>query len=158
MNLDGGYDGTPPTASPRPASPGLQYVHLDVDGFNERAPERPASPSAARAWTRCNPASAAAWITTSPPGKTGSFAAELHAAWQHEYLNHSRGISASFEGSGLAPFSVQTSAPQRDAAVVGLGLNFTFHDRLTLFADYELLLWSSSYFEQTINGGARISF
>ena len=87
-----------------------------------------------------------------------SFAAEVHAAWQHEYLNDSRGISASFAGTGLAPFSIQTSAPRRDSGVVGLGVNFTFKDTLTLFVDYELQMWSASSFQQSVNGGGRISW
>jgi hypothetical protein len=29
---------------------------------------------------------------------------------------------------------------------------------VTLFAEYELEFWRSSYFEQTISGGARTSF
>ena len=53
---------------------------------------------------------------------------------------------------------MQTTSPLRDAGVEGLGLNFSFHERLTLFADYELLMWRASAFEQTINGGGRISF
>ena len=44
------------------------------------------------------------------------------------------------------------------SAVVGVGMNVTVHDRLTLFADYELLMWRASDFEQTINGGGGISF
>jgi outer membrane autotransporter protein len=83
---------------------------------------------------------------------------DLHAAWQHEYLDNSRAIHASFAGAGLAAFSVRTTGPMRDAAVLGTGLNFTFHERLTLFADYEVSLWNSGYLEQTVNGGGRISF
>ncbi|HWB61168.1 MAG TPA: autotransporter domain-containing protein, partial [Chthoniobacteraceae bacterium] len=80
------------------------------------------------------------------------------AAWQHEYLDGSRAIGASFESPGMTPFAVQTGSPKRDAAVTGVGVNATFHDRLTLFLDYDLEIWSASTFDQTVNGGARISF
>ena len=158
VNLDGAYDWHATerlTASPLL---GLQWVHLGVNGFNES--EAGAADLAIgdqsvdslqsrlgggmdyRLLTRANVA----------------VATELHAAWQHEYLDNSRTIRAGFSGTGLAPFSVQTSAPLRDAAVLGVGLNFTFRDRLTLFADYEVQLWTRGYVEQTINGGGRISF
>ena len=158
VNLDGGYDWHATDRLTAGPIAGLQYVHLDISSFSE------------------NGAGAAnlavgSQVMDSLQSRVGgridyhlltstysSFAAELHAAWQHEFLDDSRGIGASFINSGLTPFSVQTTAPLRDAAVVGVGLNFTFHERLTLFADYELLMWRASTFEQTINGGGRISF
>ena len=157
-NLDGGYDWHVTNRLTMGPIAGLQYVHLDVDGFNE-AGAGAASLSVGdqrmdSLQSRVGGRVDYHMLTTDH----SSFAAELHAAWQHEYLDGSRSIGAGFEGLGLAPFSVQTTSPLRDAAVVGLGLNFTFHERLTLFADYELLMWRASDFEQTINGGARISF
>ena len=158
VNIDGGYDWHATDRLTMGPIAGLQYVHLDVNGFNEIG--------AGAADLNVNSQDMDS-LQSRLGGRIDyhivarqnvNFAAELHAAWQHEFLDDSRGIGASFVNSGLTPFSVQTTSPLRDAAVVGLGLNFTFHDRLTLFADYELLMWSSSFFEQTINGGARISF
>jgi len=158
VNLDGGYDWHATDRVTLGPIAGLQYVHLDVDGFNEAgagAANLAISSQEMNSLQSRVGGRADYHLLTS---QTSSFAAELHAAWQHEFLDDSRGIGASFIGDGLTPFSVQTSSPLRDAGVVGLGLNFTFHDRLTLFADYELLMWRSSDFEQTINGGGRISF
>ena len=157
-NLDGGYDWNLTDRLTLGPVLGVQYVHLDVDGFNEigasGADLAVNSQSMDSLQSRVGVRADYHLLTLA----TSSFAAEIHAAWQHEYLNDSRGIGANFIGDGLAPFSVQTAPPLRDAAVVGLGLNFTFHNRLTLFAEYELELWRASYFEQTVNGGARISF
>ena len=160
VNLDGGYDWHATDRLTLGPIAGLQYVHLDVDGFNETGAGVTNLAVSSQNMNSLQSRVGARVDYHLLTSKTSSFAAELHAAWQHEYLDDSRGISASFEnlGGGLAPFTVQTSSPQRDAAVVGLGLNVTVHDRLTLFADYELLMWSSSYFEQTVNGGGRISF
>jgi len=158
VNLDGGYDWHATDRLTLGPIAGLQYVHLDVNGFNEigagaadlAVNSQDMNSLQSRVGGRVN-----YHLSTS---QYSSFAADFHAAWQHEFLDDSRSISASFIGDGLTPFSVQTTSPLRDAAVVGLGLNFTFHDRLTLFADYELLLWRASTFEQTLNGGGRISF
>ena len=158
VNIDGGYDWHATDRLTIGPIAGLQYVHLDVNGFNEigagaadlNVNSENMDSLQSRVGGRIN-----YHLLTST---YSSFAADLHAAYQHEFLDDSRGIGASFAGSGLTPFSVQTTSPLRDAAVVGLGLNFTFHERLTLFADYELLMWRASYFEQTINGGGRISF
>jgi fibronectin-binding autotransporter adhesin len=158
VNLDGGYDWNATDRLSVGPMAGVQYVYLGVDGFDETG-AGPASLAIgdenvnslqSRAGLRAN-----YHLLTSP---TSVFAVEFHAAWQHEYLDDSRSIGASFEGTGLAPFAVQTASPRRDAAVVGLGVNATFRNRLTLFAEYELELWDASYFEQTVNGGARISF
>jgi outer membrane autotransporter protein len=154
-NIDGGYDfhlGERLTVGP---IGGLQYVHLDVNGFNESGGILALGDQSMNSLQSRLGAKAEYKIATTA---TSSFGAETYVAWQHEYLDNSRGIGASFEGSGLAPFVVQTGSPDRDAAVVGAALNFTFHKRLTLFADYELQMWNASYFEQSVNGGAKISF
>jgi outer membrane autotransporter protein len=158
LNLDGGYDWHATerlTASPLL---GLQWVHLGVNGFKEAgagaADLAIGDQSVDSLQSRLGGRVDYHLLTRA----SVAVATDLHAAWQHEFLDNSRAISAGFPGAGLAPFSVQTSAPLRDAAVLGAGLNFTFHERLTLFADYEVQLWSRGYVEQTINGGGRISF
>ena len=157
-NLDGGYDWHVTNRLTMGPIAGLQYDHLDVNGFNEFGADpwnlAIGSQSMNSLQSRVGGRMDYHLLTTA----NASFAGELHAAWQHEYLNDSRAINGSFIGSGLTPFTVQTTAPLRDAAVVGVGVNFTFHGRLTLFADYEVQLWTASYLEQSINGGCRISF
>jgi outer membrane autotransporter protein len=159
VNLDGGYDWNATERLSFGPLLGLQYVNVGVDGFSEGLGGGPAALNVgsqninslqSRLGVRAN-----YHIATS---QVSALALDLHAAWQHEYLDDSRSIGASFETGGFAPFAVQTASPQRDAAVVGVGFNATFHDRLTLFVAYDLDISNSSYFEQSVNGGARISF
>jgi outer membrane autotransporter protein len=157
-NLDGGYDWHVNERLTLSPLAGLQYVHLDVNGFNE---------SGAGAANLALGTQSINSLKSRLGGRVAyhlltrgnvAVGADLRAAWQHEYLDDSRAIRADFMGDGLAPFSVRTSAPLRDAAVMGMGLDFTFHERLTLFLDYEIQLWSRSYVEQAVNGGFRIGF
>jgi outer membrane autotransporter protein len=158
VNIDGGYDWHVSNRLTVGPLVGLQYVHLDVNGFNEYGASAADLAIADQSMDSLQSRVGGRADFHLASSSTSTFAAELHAAWQHEYLDDSRGIGATFAGSGLTPFSVQTVSPMRDAAVVGLGLNFTFKDRLTLFADYELTLWNESNFNQSVNAGGRISF
>ena len=157
-DIDGGYDfklnegwSTGPIA-------GLQYVHLGVDDFNEAGAgaEDLAVSSAdvnslrSRLGARIN--------YNKQVGKEVAFSAEGRAEWQHEFLDDSRAISGNFIGSGLGGFAVQTSAPQRDAALVGAGLNVTVRNRMTIFADYDVQAGQQSYFEQSVRGGLKFSW
>jgi outer membrane autotransporter protein len=157
-DLDGGYDWHLTDRVNIGPITGLQYDHMGVDEFNESGAE---PFNLAIGNQSMNSLQSRVGFKVDyhlfTAGKT-SFAAQFHAVWQHEYLDNSRGINAQFIGSGIPAFSVRTSAPLSDSAVVGAGLNVTVYGRLTLFADYELQLWQASYFEQSVNGGARISF
>jgi outer membrane autotransporter protein len=157
-NLDGGYDWHVTSHITAGPLAGVQYVHLDVNGFNDSGAGAADLGIGSQVMNSLQSRVGGRVDFHLATTASSSFAAELYAAWQHEYLDGSRAIGAGFEGAGLAPFSVQTSSPLRDAAVAGASLNFTFHNRLTLYADCELQLWQASYFEQTINAGARISF
>jgi outer membrane autotransporter protein len=157
-NLDGGYDWRVTNRLTIGPLAGVQYVNLGVNGFNETGAGAADLAIGSQNLNSLQSRVGGRIDYHLVAQENVAFAANLHAAWQHEYLDDSRSINAGFVGTGLAPFSIQTTAPLRDAAIVGLGLNFTFHNRLTLFADYELLLWNAGYFEQTISGGGRISF
>ena len=157
-DLDGGYDWHLTNRINLGPIVGLQYDHLDVNGFNESGADPYNLGIGDQSMNSLQSRVGFKVDYHLFTAGNAAFAAQLHAAWQHEFLNDSRGIDAQFLGSGIPPFSVRTSAPLRDAAVVGAGLNLTLYGRLTLFADYELQLWQESYFEQSVNGGARISF
>jgi outer membrane autotransporter protein len=87
-----------------------------------------------------------------------SFATEIRAEWQHEFLDDSHGIDADLIGSGLGSFQVKTSPPESDAALVGAGINFTFRNTLTVFCDYDVQTAQRSYFEQSVKAGLRFGF
>jgi uncharacterized protein with beta-barrel porin domain len=157
-NLDGHYTARINDRLTAGPALGLQYIHLNIDGFNESG-----AGAADLAINRQGLDSLQSrlggqvdfQLLTRP---NTSLTAAFHAAWQHEYLDNSRPIGAQFQGTGLAPFCVRTDTPLRDAAVLGAGLNITFHQSFTLFADYEASIWSSGYIEQTVNAGGAISF
>jgi outer membrane autotransporter protein len=157
-NLDAGYDWHVTNRFTVGPLVGLQYTHLDVAGFNEYGAGAASLDVGSQDMDSLQSRVGGRADFHLASGANSAFAAEVHAAWQHEYLDDSHGLTASFSGAPLTPFTIQTSSPLRDAAVVGAGLNFTFHQRLTLFTDYELQIWRASYFEQSVNAGGRISF
>ena len=158
LNLDGGYD--QPVSKNITAGPfaGLQYVHLDVNGFresgakganlavNDQGVDSLRSRLGVRVELRKD--LCCCWAVAS----------EARLAWQHEFLNDDRAIVARFTGSGLSAFSVRTTAPERDAAVLGLGVNATYRKALTAFADYDVQVGQAHYVEQIIKGGLKYSF
>jgi len=137
---------------------GLQYVHLNVDGFNETG-----AGAANLAVGSQDADSLRSRIGVHAEYKTQlakevAFGTEIHAAWQHEFLDDSRSISGQFIGSGLAAFNVNTTKPQRDAAIAGVGVNFTVRDTMTVFFDYDVQAGQESYLEQSVKGGLKFSF
>ena len=158
LNVDGGYDfNVCPNVTAGPIA-GLQYVHLGVDDFSELG-----AGAADLAVSNADVNSLRSRLGgrieyRKQIAKEVAFAAETRAEWQHEFLNDSRAISADFIGSGLGGFAVQTTAPQRDAAVLGAGLNVTVRNRMTIFTDYDVQVGQSSWFEQSIRAGLKFSF
>jgi outer membrane autotransporter protein len=156
-NIDGGYDWHLSDRVTVGPVAGVQYVHLDVDSFNEAGAGLASLAVNGQDVDSLRSRLGARADYHVQMAEQITFAAELTAEWQHEFLDDSRGIIAGF-GSGLAPFSVQTSRPDRDAGVVGAGINFTFRNRVTLFADYNLTMWRTNYYDQTVNGGCKVSW
>ena len=157
-DLDGGYDFHPMQNLTAGPIAGAQYVHLGVSGFDETgAPGADLSLGDENADSfRSRLGFHVDYVTRI--AKVAVLGVDVRAEWQHEFLDDSRGISAGFIGSGLNNFSVQTRLPERDAALVGLGLNLTLQDRLTLFVDYDVQAGQEDYLEQSIKGGLRFSF
>ena len=134
---------------------GLEYVHLDVDGFNEFGAGAADLAVGDQDMDSLRSRLGVRMEYSKQLCKEVVFATEARAEWQHEFLNDSRGISGNFIGDGLAPFSVATTAPQRDAAVAGVGVDFTVHDRMTIFFDYDVQAGQESYLEQSVKGGLK---
>jgi outer membrane autotransporter protein len=90
------------------------------------------------------------------------FTPQIHAAWYHECLDDSRGVSTSLAGApALGSFVVGTSKPERDYALVGGGLSATpseLHNSITFFVDYDAQVGQADFTAQTFNGGLRVSF
>jgi len=158
VNIDGGYDFHITDRFTVGPLVGLQYVHADVSSFNEYGAgganlgvgSQDIDSLRSRLGVRAD---------YHMQVKNGlAIAVEARAAWQHEYLDDSRSISGQFIGSGLGAFNVQTSKPQRDAALVGVGFNATCHDKWTVFVDYDVQAGQESYLEQSVKAGLKVAF
>jgi outer membrane lipase/esterase len=158
INIDGGYDFHLSKALTISPIAGLQYVHLTVGGFNETGAN--SADLSIRSQDADSLRSRLGFRVDYhiPVSKDWAFATELCAAWQHEYMDDSRAIISSFEGSGLSSFTVRTIKPERDAVLVGIGVNTTYHERLTLFLDYDVQTGQADYLEQSVKGGIKWTF
>ena len=155
-NLDGGYDFHRGALTFGPTA-GLQYVHLDVDGYTESG-----SPGAnldvfdnqsdslrSRLGGRVSYAIQDGGMTFTP---------HLSASWQHEFLDQSRGITSQFDGIGAGSFVVRTGNPSRESALVDLGVDAELNRTVTVFGDYETQAGQSNYFGQSVQAGVKIGF
>ena len=158
LNLDGGYDFHMNDRVTWGPILGMQYVHMDVDGFNETGASAANLAVGSQNMDSLRSRAGMRIDYHRQIARQWAFATEVRAEWQHEFLDDSRGIGASFIGDGLAPFSVQTTNPQRDAALVGVGVDFTMRDRWTFFFDYDAQAGQQSYIEQSVKGGLKFSF
>jgi outer membrane autotransporter protein len=58
----------------------------------------------------------------------------------------------------LPSFTVNTTDPERDMALMGVGVNATFRNWITVFSDYDAQAGQEHYIEQNVKGGLRVSF
>jgi outer membrane autotransporter protein len=75
-----------------------------------------------------------------------------------EYLDNSSGITSQFNGAGLGSFTVNTSRPERDSALIDAGLDTQWSDAFNLFVDYTTQAGQSDFFAQSVEGGVKVSF
>jgi outer membrane autotransporter protein len=142
---------------------GLQYAHLGIDGYSE---------TGAGAFD-LNVGSQDINSLRSHVGfklnqsyslnKDVTFIPELRARWYHEFMDDSRGVSTSLPGSpAIGSFSVSTFTPQRDFALVGVGLNTAFTGcngmPIESFLNYNIQVGQSDYIANSVNAGVQIGF
>ena len=155
-NLDGGYDFHKNGWTFGPTA-GVQYVHLDVDGYNEtglpgadlNVNENQADSLRSRLGGQMSYAFQGCGLT---------FVPHLSASWQHEFLDQSRGITSQFDGLGAGSFSVRTANPSRDSALAEVGMDAQINKTWTVFTDYSVQAGQSNYFGQSIQAGFKIGF
>ncbi len=80
------------------------------------------------------------------------------AAWQHEILDNSRGIGSQFSGMSGSGFTVETNNPERDSALLSMGLDVDITKTVTLFADYIAQVGQEHYLAQSIQAGVKVGF
>ncbi len=156
-DLDAGYDFHPSKNWIVGPVAGLTYTHVDIDSFTEDG-----APGAA-----LNVDSQSVDSLRSRLGghvvfqtNTGDVLLQpnLTLMWQHEFLNDSQGITSSFANTSLNPFTIQTAAPSRDSALIGLGMTATLSNSLALYLNYMADVGASNYFSQTVMGGLKARF
>lgn len=155
-NLDGGYDFHRGSWTFGPTA-GVQYVHLDVDGFTEGG-----LPGANLDVNQSEADSLRSRLggRVSYAVQDGNliFTPHFSASWQHEFLDQSRGITSQFDGVGAGSFVVRTANPSRDSALLDLGLDSQIDDTWTVFADYTVQAGQDNYFGQSVQAGVKIGF
>jgi uncharacterized protein with beta-barrel porin domain len=155
-DLDGGYEFHSGNLTFGPTA-ALQYVHLDINSFTEGGPgaldinDENADSLRSRlgGQVRYNWSWYGGKVTATP---------YLGASWQHEYLDNSSGITSQFDGAGLGSFTVNTTSPDRDSALITAGLDTQWNSALNLFVDYQVQAGQSDFFAQSIMGGVKVSF
>lgn len=86
-----------------------------------------------------------------------TFTPSASAAWEHEFANQSRAISAQFAGGGAGALSVNTADVSREALAAGVGFAFGFGTDITadLGASEDL---RSDFVARTANVDVRVRF
>ena len=74
------------------------------------------------------------------------------ASWRHEFLDDNRVLDATFVGMTGSAFAVSGINVDRDAAIVGTGLNYAMSNHCSAYANYDLL-FSRNYAAHAGLGG-----
>ena len=155
-NLDGGYDFHHGRWTFGPTA-GVQYVHLEVNGFTETGlPGDDLSVNQDEADSLRSRLGARLSYALQEGGMT--FTPHLDASWQHEFMDQSRGITGQFNQAAAGSFSVNTLNPSRDSVLADPGLDAQIDQTWTLFADYTLQAGQANYFGQSVQAGVKIDF
>jgi outer membrane autotransporter protein len=72
-----------------------------------------------------------------PVGLAQPLGLQLRAGWSHDFADPARSVTASFVGAPDASFTVQGASPDRDAAVIGVGLSLPVMPSGELFLRYD---------------------
>lgn len=82
---------------------------------------------------------------------------DASAAWRHGFLNENRIIDASFAGQTGGTFAVSGINVNRDAAILGAGLNYALSDHCAVYATYDLV-FSKDYAAHAGLGGLQYAW
>lgn len=82
---------------------------------------------------------------------------QLHATWQHEFLNDSRSLDARLS-QGSPVFTFRTDSPERDFAVVGTSLTLAARKDLKVRLDYSVEAGQDHYTAHYLSAGVRWEF
>ncbi len=153
-NLDGGYDFHHGALTFGPLV-GLQYTHLTVNGYNESGSiadlsvnEQQSDSLRSRLGGRVSYRFNDSGIAITP---------HFDVAWQHEFMDQSRGITSQFSFGG-GSFAVSTPNPSRESALANVGVDADICRTVTVFTDYTAQAGQDNYFGQSVQAGVKIGF
>jgi outer membrane autotransporter protein len=157
-NVDGGYEFKRGDWTFGPTL-GVRYVNLDISGFTESgAGGADLDVNAQNVSSLRSELGGEFRYNWSWYGGKVIATPHVSAAWQHEYLDNNTGITSQFDGQGLGSFVVNTTSPERDSALIDLGLDTQWNDALDIFVDYQAQAGQSDFVGQSITAGFKISY
>jgi uncharacterized protein with beta-barrel porin domain len=135
---------------------GLGYLHAHTDSFTETGSASALSVQAMDPnsfTTTFGARFAATWQIG-----TTTFKPEIRAAWQHEYLDDTTTMRASFATTPGSPtFSATGTSFGRDSFLAGGGVTTAITASTQLFVDYDAKV-TGGYTAQVVSGGLRTQF
>jgi autotransporter-associated beta strand protein len=157
-DLTGGYDFKEGAWTIGPVG-SVQYVNLGINSFQEQGPTALNIQSQSAESFRSQFGFSTSYMGH-VSGWFGSFGLSPHlsATWQHEFLDDSRGITSQFNQIGAGSFTVSTVNPDRDSALIDVGVDAIIDNNITLFADYATEAGEDDFFAQSIQAGLKIEF
>ncbi len=113
---------------------GISIAHSDVGGFTETSPTP--DPTALIVGASHGD-SLAGVLGARVEGHWGAWQPELSLAWQHEFLGPTESVTNAFAVAPGTPFTVASSDPGRDWALVSIGTTYSFTPASQLDLKYE---------------------
>jgi uncharacterized protein YhjY with autotransporter beta-barrel domain len=156
-DLDLGYDFHPDKHWIVGPTLGATYTHLDIDSFTETGAPGADLDVESQSVDSVRSRLGGHLIYQTNTGDV-LLQPNLTAMWQHEFLADSSGITSSFNDFNANPFTIQTAAPSRDSALIGVGLTATLNNSMALYLNYLADVGASNYFSQSVIGGLKARF
>ena len=158
-NVSGGYDFNLQGWKLSPIA-GLQYTRLGIDGYTETGAGS-YDLSVGDQTINSLRSKIGARLEHEVSWEGIDFTPNLRASWYHELLNGTQSIDESLEGAPeLGSFGVQTTKPDRDFAMLGIGVSAHPSDanrNVTLSLDYNAQA-GRDFLANTLYGHVRIEF
>lgn len=135
--VDGGY---PLPVGPAVVTPvaGVAYSHLNQDSFTETGASG-ANLAVDSSTTNSLRSSLGAKVGSTFQTDIGKLAPEFRAVWSHEFMDKSQDVTAAYAAGGSS-FTTSGATPAREIYTLGVGMDLTTEDNLTLSANYDLEL------------------
>ncbi len=137
---------------------GVGFTQINMSGFHETGSPFDLTVAKQHADSLRSLLGMQALYSFAPENNPLPISINFNAFWQHEFLNSSRNINASFTQLGGGNFIYNTAGPSRDSALLGLGASGYINQQISLFVNYETQVGDHRQFAQTVMAGVAVSF